>query len=145
MRGGVSKEIDKEDWDKIKKRLETLQKPFAVDKMEKISKSKNVAILKSAELFGEDGIEELDKLMSELDASNVPRSQVDDTRATRLRPYEKYDPIYPLQPDEKEPQKKETKEKLKEKNSSSTKKAPKKSKKPTKETEQRKPKKMPKS
>lgn len=76
-----------------------MQKPLAVDKMEKIAKSKNQSIIKAAEIFGEDGIEELDKLISELDRRKLERSS-DGTGGFHGRtPYEKYEPMFNLDAD----------------------------------------------
>lgn len=76
-----------------------MQKPLAVDKMEKIAKSKNQSIIKAAEIFGEDGIEELDKLISELDRRKLERSS-DGTGGIHGRaPYEKYEPMFNLDAD----------------------------------------------
>ena len=79
----------------MKKRLEALQKPFSIEKMEKISKSKNQNVLKAAEIFGEDGIEELEKLIEELDAGRLNSGKEGDQLVRQThRPYQEYESVY---------------------------------------------------
>jgi hypothetical protein len=63
--------------------------------MEAISKSKNTNIMKAAEIFGEDGIDELDRLIGELEKAKTQDGSGDE-RHKKSRNYENYEPIYDL-------------------------------------------------
>lgn len=127
---GTQREVDKKDWDDIKNRLKRAQQPFNIEKMEKIAKSKNKNIMKMAEIMGEDGIEELDKLIDELDQGRS--FNPDKGKNKNKTPYNEYEPVFKSgigSEGKKGSKKGKEKSKRKEKKSSKDKKKDKKSKK----------------